>query len=522
MTELALQVSPLPGASARPATRHGLAGLDAIRELLQPRAVFRFRDLAVEGIAFHSGEVRPGFVFFAISGTRADGATFVDEAIRRGAIAVVSEQMLDLPSVPLLVVDDARQALADTACAWMRHPSATLDCIGVTGTNGKTTAAHLIWHCLHEDGRSAGLLGTVGYEMRGRRRGAPTTTPDALTLQGLLREMSDASVQSCVMEVSSHALVQERVRGVDFDVAAFLNLSQDHLDYHGSMGEYGKAKARLFAMLRPGAVAVLPAFGPAAKTMRDACGSGVEVLTWARGSRDAVFAATDLRPRLDGTEFRLWMPHGHVDLFLGLPGLHNVDNALAAATTAYALGVSELGIAWALESARPVRGRLEEIVVHGPRRTAAPRVFVDYAHTPDALDKTCRTLRDLGSGPLTVVFGCGGERDHGKRPLMVRSVARYADTAILTSDNPRHESPEAILDEMEAGIPANSRTRFFRVIDRADAIARAVAGTPADGTVLVAGKGHETTQIIGDDMRPFDDAAVAREVLRGTGGGRRW
>lgn len=484
----------------------GCIALSAIRERLAPRQVHAFRDLAVEGLSFHSAEVRAGDLFFAIRGTHHDGAHYAAQALARGAVAVVAEELLRL-SCPVMVVPNARRALADAACFYYGYPSRTVPVIGVTGTNGKTTVAHLIRDCLVANRRSTGLLGTIGYEFAGRHLPATNTTPDALRMQGYLREMADRGCRACVAEISSHALMQERVRGVEFDAGVFTNLSQDHLDYHGSMREYARAKARLFRQIRPGGHACVSLDSPAAETMLSAIEPGVNVHTFGF-SRDADLRAENLHCTLEGTRFEMVMPHGRVDLLLRLPGEHNVQNALAAASAAVAVGVSELTIAGALEEARPVRGRLELVGYRNGVRT-----FVDYAHTPDALDKVCSILHRLTEGRLHVVFGCGGDRDKSKRPMMAGAVARYADFAWMTSDNPRSEDPELILDHTEEGI-GEIRGRWFRVVDRAEAIHRAIATAEPGDTVLIAGKGHETYQILRDSVVPFDDRLVAREALQ--------
>jgi len=480
-------------------------GLWAFRECLRPVQVFGFRDLAVEGLAFHSAEVRPGDLFFAIRGTRRNGADHVEEAIARGAVGVVSQVPLNV-GCPVFVVHDARRSLADAACAFYGNPSGALSVVGVTGTNGKTSVVDLIRTCLRADRKSVGTLGTLGYEFAGRRIPATNTTPDPLRMQGYLREMVDRGCAAGVVEVSSHALAQDRVRGVEFDVGVFLNLTQDHLDYHGTMPEYAAAKSRLFSLLRPGAHACVCLDSPASGVMLGALDPSVERTTFGM-SRDADLRVENLSCSLEGTRFELVMPRGRVDLWLRLPGEHNVMNALAAASASLALGVSELTIASALESARPVRGRLELV---GYR--SGVRGFVDYAHTPDALENVCSTLRALTPGRLVVVYGCGGDRDQSKRPLMSEAVARYADVAILTSDNPRSEDPDEILDQMEAGL-AGKRLDYTRIADRAEAISSAVRGARARDTILVAGKGHETYQIFRDSVVPFDDRQVVREAL---------
>jgi UDP-N-acetylmuramoyl-L-alanyl-D-glutamate--2,6-diaminopimelate ligase len=500
--------------------------LQDFKDLLNPRAVLRFADRPVDRIAFHSAEVERGTLFFAVPGTRADGASYVDEALERGAVAIVSERPMSL-RVPVLVVEDVRRALADAACRFYDDPSADLAVLGITGTNGKTTVAHMIRHILETDGRSTGLLGTISYEFGGRRLPAPNTTPDPVRLQGYLREMVDRRAQACVMEVSSHALAQERVRGVRFRAGVFLNLTQDHLDYHGTMGEYAAAKARLFAQLPPGGLAILNADAdPAAvATMYEALPMGTRVVSFGRSAGAAV-RASEVRCDIDGTRFRMSMQHGVVDVHLPLPGEHNVENALAAAATCHALGVSEIAIAHALDAMPSVRGRME---LAGSR--GGVRAFVDYAHTPDAIQKACAALRRLTAGPLTVVFGCGGDRDRGKRPLMAQAAARFADRLILTSDNPRSEDPERILDEVERGIlepPAGLEIRareYARLVDRAAAIERAVRLARPDETILVAGKGHEVYQDFGDTVVPFDDREHLQRALGcgpAAGERRRW
>jgi UDP-N-acetylmuramoyl-L-alanyl-D-glutamate--2,6-diaminopimelate ligase len=483
----------------------GHLGLWAFRECLRPVQVFGFRDVAIDGLAFHSAEVRPGDLFFAIRGTRSNGADYVEQAVARGAVAVVSQVPLGL-SVPTLVVQDARRALADAACRFYGNPSQALSMVGITGTNGKTSVTRLIGDCLRAHRKQVGILGTLGYEYAGRRIPATNTTPDPLRMQGYLREMVDRGCAACVMEVSSHALAQERTRGVAFDVGVFLNLTQDHLDYHHTMPEYAAAKARLFRDLQPGAHACIAIDSEAAPIMMEALDPGVHRHTFGLDPKADVHAE-NLSCSLEGTRFELVMPRGRVDLWLRLPGEHNVQNALAAASAALALGVSELTVASALEEARPVRGRLELV---GYR--AGIRAFVDYAHTPDALESVCSTLRALTPGRLLVVFGCGGDRDRGKRPLMSQAVARHADVAFLTSDNPRSEDPEAILDQMEAGL-AGSSIGYARIVDRSEAIRSAVLEAKPRDTVLVAGKGHETYQIFRDSVVPFDDRLVVREAL---------
>lgn len=491
----------------------GLMGLGAIRQALRPTQVLRWQELTIDGLATHTDEVRPGSLFFAVPGTRDDGATFADQAVARGAVAVVAAKPLNV-AVPVLVVNDVRAAVADVAAHYYRHPSRALPVVGVTGTNGKTTTTHMLRSCFEAAHWRVGLLGTIAYEFGGRRLPASNTTPDAVRLQGYLREMVDHAHDACVMEVSSHSLTQHRVRGVNFRVGVFLNLSQDHLDYHGNMRDYGKAKARLFEMLGPGSTACINIDDPAGRMMLESVGAGVEVITFGC-SRDAQIRAERLRPSLQGTRMQITLPNGRVELALPMPGLHNVQNALACAATAVALGLSDLTIAQALEVMPQVRGRLQRV---GSRHPV--RVFVDYAHTPDALEKVCATLAQLSDGRLHVVFGCGGDRDATKRPLMARAVSRYAHVAYMTSDNPRSEDPERILDQIEAGV-GDVSCAYYRITDRARAIQQAIRDARPGDTVLIAGKGHETYQLLRDSVIPFDDAQVAAEALTLRGDGIR-
>ena len=481
--------------------------LGEFRDHLRPREVHRFRELPVEGLAFHSAETRPGNLFFAIRGTRQNGAVYAAQALARGATAIVAEEPLAV-TCPVLVVENTRRALADAACLYYGFPSRSVSVIGVTGTNGKTTTADLIRRCLEADRRHTGIIGTIAYSFGGRQIPATNTTPDPVRMQGYLREMVSRGAVACVLEVSSHALHQDRVHGVEFDTGVFLNLSQDHLDYHGNMGDYAATKAQLFSGLQPGSTACLSADSPASEIMREALHAGVREVTFGLHP-EATVRAENVISTLEGTRLDLVMPRGRVELNLGLIGLHNVENILAAAAAALAMGVSELTVASALEGASPVRGRLELVGAVGDKR-----VLVDYAHTPEALEQVCASLASMTKNRLVVVFGCGGDRDRGKRPQMSRAVAAHADVGYLTSDNPRSEDPDAILDEMEPGL-VDAPGLFYRMPDRAAAIRRAVREAFDGDTVLIAGKGHETYQILRDSVVPFDDSQIAREALYG-------
>jgi len=465
-------------------------------------------DVLVHGLCTDSRKVTRGDLFVAATGTRADGFQHVQQALSRGAVAVLSDRRPELPAdIAFVGVDDVPLAKAVLADRFFGHPSQRLDVVGITGTNGKTTTSCMLHSMLTMEGRGCGLVGTLGAWVGEKHEEIGHTTPDAIDLQFLLARMVDSNLASAVMEVSSHALMQRRVHGTAFDVGVFTNLTPDHLDYHGTMESYGAAKGRLFEMLDSGATAVLNATDPVSRLYR--------LSTQARVLQYGIGVPADVRAevsRLDaeGTSFRVTAPEFGLDASVNarLVGRHNVMNALAATSAALALGLSPTLIASALEGLPQVPGRVERIECGQDFR-----VLVDYAHTPDALEKVLDLLRPLTRGRLIVVFGCGGDRDRTKRPLMGRAVADAADLLVVTSDNPRSEDPEAILDEIYAGIPGGRRAAATREVDRRAAIRRACAAARGGDIVLIAGKGHETTQTIGSEVLPFDDRQVAREVL---------
>ncbi|HEX6989149.1 MAG TPA: UDP-N-acetylmuramoyl-L-alanyl-D-glutamate--2,6-diaminopimelate ligase [Bacillota bacterium] len=488
-------------------------------------------DPEIRGIAYDSRHVQEGDLFVPWRGGRrfGDGHRFIPDALARGAAAVVAQRDAagDLPAlpddVPLVLVGDSRRALAALAARFFEYPSSRLRLIGVTGTNGKTTTTHLIRDLLEAAGRGAGLIGTVRYVVGDRVRDADRTTPQAPDIQALLSEMIQAGLGTAVMEVTSIALVQERVAGCEFDVGVFTNLTQDHLDDHGSMEAYAAAKQRLFTMLGQGPLGGEPAKGgakaavinvdeTAARQMIEAC--RVPVLTYGV-DRPADFRAQDVRIEPSGTRFTLLAPDGSHRVRLPLMGRFNVYNALAALAAVHVEGIPVAEAVDGLARAAPVPGRFERVEAGQPFP-----VIVDYAHTPDSLEKLLLTARDFTPGRLIAVFGCGGDRDPGKRPVMGRIAARWADYLILTSDNPRSEDPARILADIEAGIAAGrhrNRPRE-RIADRREAIARAVAIARPGDTVVIAGKGHETYQIFRDRTVPFDDRLVAAEALRARAG----
>ena len=478
-----------------------------LSELLQglPGECLHFREAEIHDVTCDSRQVQPGTLFVAVPGTRQDGAAFSDEAIRRGAVAIVAEKPVPGCPVPVHVVPEARAALADLAARFHGHPTSRLNVVGVTGTNGKTTTTFLVRSILEAAGQKVGLLGTIQHAVGPRVLPSDNTTPGADTLQRYFAEMVRAGCGAAAMEVSSHALDQGRVRGVRFAAAVFTNLTRDHLDYHPTFEHYRDAKGKLFEMLSPKAVAALNADDPV--SAHYAARTPARVLTYGlRGPAD-VTAAVEL-VTFHGTRLLLRAGGEEVRVHTRLIGTHNVYNILGAAAAAWGMGYDLEVIKVGVENLAAVPGRLEP--VDAGQDFA---VLVDYAHTDDALRNVLTCLRPLVRGRLIVVFGCGGDRDRGKRPKMGRVAAELADRVILTSDNPRSESPSAILSDIMAGVPERERKKVLMDVDRRGAIKMAVSLARKDDAVLIAGKGHETVQIFRDRTAGFDDRLVAREVL---------
>lgn len=466
-------------------------------------------DAGVTSVCSDSRTVVPGSVFVAVSGARAQGIDFVSEAVKKGAVAIVSEAPVSDGRVASVEVADARKALADIARAFYGKPSDGLKVAGITGTNGKTTTAFLVRHICDEAQMRCGMIGTVQYQIGDKTVPASRTTPDAVELQSLLAQMRDAGCKSVAMEVSSHAVVQNRIRGVDFDAAVFTNLTQDHLDYHGTMESYFEAKAGFLLGLDGQRFKV----GTAVVNVDDRYGallydrllqSGVKTISYGLGSR-AEFRASNCRTDLQGSSFQLDACGKSWLVRLPLIGMFNIYNALAALAASHAMGVDLRTAVLSLASAGTVPGRLEP--VPGKRSF---RIFVDYAHTDDALKNVLRTLRDLNPRRLITVFGCGGDRDQAKRPLMGLAAEQGSDWVIVTSDNPRSEAPGEIVSQITAGM---RRSCYEVVLDRKAAIARAVEMAGPRDIVLIAGKGHEVTQETAGRFEPFSDVGVARAAL---------
>jgi len=441
------------------------------------------RDAVVSGVQEDSRLCGPGDLFVAVAGAREDGLAHAAGARARGAVAVASERDPG-PDVPWLPVTDARRAAGRLADLVYGDPSRRLLLAGVTGTNGKTTVGQLLAQLLPGP---TGTIGTLGVAYPGHAGASDNTTPGPTVLRRALRDMAAAGCAACTLEVSSHALDQGRVDGLAFAVAVYTNLTGDHLDYHGTAAAYEAAKARLFALLDEGAVAVLNARDAACARVR----TRARVVRFDPG-------AVDVGP--DGTGFR-WRGR---PVRTPLLGRHNAENAAAALEAALALGADPDEAVARLASARPARGRLEAV------RTAPFHVLVDYAHTDDALEKALLAVRELARRRVIAVFGCGGDRDRGKRPRMGAVAARLADVTIVTSDNPRSEAPEAIAEQILEGM---GERRALLLLDRREAIRAALSLARPGDAVLIAGKGHETWQVQAGRKTPFDDAAEARRIL---------
>jgi UDP-N-acetylmuramoyl-L-alanyl-D-glutamate--2,6-diaminopimelate ligase len=467
-----------------------------LRELMGDAAA----DVEIKGLAYSTDQVREGSLFFCVKGFRADGHDFAPKAVERGAAALVCQRPLGL-GVPEVVVDDVRATMGPVAARFYGDPTAELRVVGVTGTNGKTTTAFLVRHLLEAAGIRTGLLGTVKSVVGGVDEPVKRTTPEAIDLQATFRRMLDAGDRACSMEVSSHALALGRTNGIRFAARIFTNLTQDHLDFHADMEDYFAAKRRLFEAGEGAAIVnVDDPYG------RRLAGELADVTTFGT-AEDASFRATDVAFDASGSRFTCLTPDGgEVAIRTPLPGLFNVSNALGAIAAAHALGVGYDVIAAALEQAPRVPGRFEPV-----DEGQDFAVLVDYAHTPDSLDNVLRAAREVCEGDLHVVFGAGGDRDRAKRPLMGEIAARLADRVIVTSDNPRSEDPQAIIDDILEGAGPGVEHE----VDRRAAIGTAIRTARPGDVVVIAGKGHEQGQEFANGrIEPFDDVTVAREALR--------
>ena len=480
--------------------------MKTLKELLKDTPVEALHgddSAAVAGLVYDSRAVRPGDCFFATRGTQCDGHDFIPSAIAKGAAAVVCERLPEQTAdgVAYAVVPDAAGALADMAAAFYGHPSRELKLVGVTGTNGKTTTVTLLYDLVRALGYKAGLISTVVYKIGERTVEATHTTPDSVRLNAMMREMADEGCEYCFMECSSHAIVQERTRGLHFTGGIFSNITHDHLDYHKTFAEYIRAKKLFFDGLGAKAFALTNIDDRNGRVMVQNTAASVHTYSL-RAMAD--FRCKIVEMHVDGMLLRI----DGQEVWVGLVGRFNAYNLLSVYGAAVLLGLDRAEVLRAASTLHAASGRFEFV-----RAANGTTAIVDYAHTPDALENVIQTVEEIRTPAqkLIVVCGCGGDRDRTKRPEMAQIAVKYADTAIFTSDNPRHESPEAILDEMTAGLDPG--TRFLRIADRAEAIRTAVMLSAPGDILLIAGKGHETYQIIGDVKHPFDDREQVRKAF---------
>ncbi|MHC4606881.1 MAG: UDP-N-acetylmuramoyl-L-alanyl-D-glutamate--2,6-diaminopimelate ligase [Planctomycetota bacterium] len=467
-----------------------------------------FSEAEIHGVVCDSRKVQPGYIFVAVPGTRADGHDFIADAVQRGAAAVVYQKSLpDGVGVPAFRVDASRKAMAELAARIHSKPTHQLNVVGVTGTNGKSTTVYLMRSILEAAGEKVGLLGTIQYMLGSRAVPAPVTTPGCDDLQSYFSEMVGAGCRSAVMEVSSHALDQDRVFGTRFAAGVFTNLTRDHIDYHRTMEDYRDAKAKLFGMLPERGIAVLNADDPVSGYLAER--TRARVIRYGLNGGADITASVD-SCTLSGTRFTLGLGAARVPVRSRLVGRHNVSNMLAAASCAWSMGYDADPIRAGLQAMTAMPGRLEPV-----DEGQEFGVFVDYAHTDDALRNVLESLRPIVRGRIILVFGCGGDRDRGKRSKMGHVAEQRSDLAIVTSDNPRSENPLDIIRGIEGGF--RNKSRYLIEPDRRAAIKLGISLARPGDAVLIAGKGHETIQIFRDCARPFDDRMVAREILGGFG-----
>lgn len=470
-------------------------------------ALSEIPDIAIQGIECDSRKVEKDFLFVMIRGKKNDGRLFADEAIRRGAVALVGdgpERISD--RVPFIMVPECRVAVAKLAAAFYGNPNRKIKTLGITGTNGKTTSSYLIEHFFLAQGKKTGVMGTVNYRYDGKEIPASETTPGPLKVQRILSEMADTGCEYAVMEVSSHALDQDRVGGIDFEAALFTNVTQDHLDYHKTMEAYFECKSRLFLGLSPEKTAIVNTDDPWGQKLLGRVKA--KVITYGvNGNAD--LRAENIKYALNESHFDLLYKKNRMHVISPLVGLHNVYNVLGSLGTILGLELSLEKSVQSLTRFTGVPGRLEAI-----NAGQSFYLLIDYAHTPDGLENVLKSLKPYHRHRLILIFGCGGERDKGKRPQMGRIASELSDFVYVTSDNPRSEDPRVIAEEVSAGFTKGFKN-FSVVIDRRKAIRQALLSAREGDIVLLAGKGHETTQVIGSEALPFSDRDEAQRVLRG-------
>lgn len=464
-------------------------------------------DIEITGIAYDSRKVEEGFVFVCIQGLKVDGHNYIEQAIEGGAKALIVEKaILPMKDITIIQVDNSRKALAMISSKFYSSPTKNMNIIGVTGTNGKTTTTHLVKNILETNNVSSGLIGTISYQILDKEYKANNTTPESLELQKLFREMLDLEVDTCVMEVSSHSLDMDRVAGIEYKVGVFTNLTPDHMDYHVNIENYKNAKTKLFYQTSlANIINIDDRYGrEIAHQIKDL---KVPLVTYGVKEKADIYAQNiSISPK--GTNFELITPTFRGNVKIATPGMFSVYNALAASGVCYVLGYDFEQIKKGLESIQGVPGRFESV-----QNTGNYTIIVDYAHTPDALENTLNTMKEFAEGNIITVFGCGGDRDKTKRPMMGEVAGRLSDYCIITSDNPRSEEPAEIIKDIEVGIK-NTSCKYKKIVDRKEAIKTAIAISKPNDIILIAGKGHETYQILGDKVIDFDDKKIAQKILR--------
>ncbi|NQT90130.1 MAG: UDP-N-acetylmuramoyl-L-alanyl-D-glutamate--2,6-diaminopimelate ligase [Candidatus Omnitrophica bacterium] len=483
--------------------------LNKLLEGVELTAIKGNRYTEINGIYYDSKQLKPEGLFFAVKGAKLNGVDFIDEAIERGAVCIVCEDdFITYKSVGKVLVKDVRKACATIANNFYKRPSQKLNAIGITGTNGKTTTLCLIQAILKQSGKKCGAIGTISYELGERRIPATNTTPSAIMLQMFMHEMVEAQIPYCVMEVSSHSIHQRRVDGINFKTAIFTNLSREHLDYHKDMQEYFDVKKRLFDMLESNGHAIVNADDEFGKKIVEGVREAAKarVLTYAIAA-EADIKAFDIRSTINGSFFKVKHPAGTLELKTPLIGEYNIYNILAAVSFAISEEVGFGYIKEAIASFNGAPGRLQKI-----DSGQGFSVFVDYAHTDDALMNVLSTLKKVAKSRVITVFGCGGERDRTKRPRMGKVASDLADYVIITSDNPRSEDPKSIIEEIVKGLPKDFKD-YKTCTCRKKAIESSIAMAKEEDIILIAGKGHESYQVLKDTVVSFDDRKVAEEAL---------
>lgn len=484
--------------------------LSEIMELIDINCPQQYQNLCVTAIAYDSRKVVPGSLFICLTGATVDGHDYALAAVEAGAVAIIAEKELPL-SIPVMLVTNSRRAMQAIVPYFYDYPASKMKMIGVTGTNGKTTTTNIIYNLLKAAGYKAGLVGTIDIKYLDVCITSKNTTPDVVDLQLLLSDMYATGVEYLVMEVSSHALALERVAGCTFDTAVLTNITQDHLDFHQTFDNYVQAKSILFADLAASGkaantLAVINADDPSAQLIQQAS-TAATCITYALSDKAAIFPlAYELH--MDSMYLKLHTPQGTLAAHIGTTGLFNIYNIMAAVAVAQHFGLELNYIKDTLEVFHPVAGRFELVKSGQPFS-----VIVDYAHTPDGLENVLKTAKAITKGRLITVFGCGGNRDAKKRPLMAGIAEELSDIVVITSDNPRKENPTAILQDVAAGIKYKNKTQFMLLEDRTSAIKHALSIAQSQDTVLIAGKGHETYQILADRTIDFDDRLVAKNIL---------